>query len=84
MKFGRRLEAKCPACGELNTVYDHPFFDQPKLGQLVLCTNCFQELEIINLNPIKLDWPLPPFKDDHFIDEEQSMRNLFFKHKSMF
>ncbi len=30
---------------------------RPKKGQLVACPHCEVDLEIVNLNPLRIDWP---------------------------
>ena len=41
----------CPDCG-------HSIYLGTQLweGQLIRCQNCGTELEVINLNPVELDW----------------------------
>ena len=43
--------AICPSCGE-----DIKIQDNPKLGQRLLCQHCDAELEVIELDPVELDW----------------------------
>jgi alpha-aminoadipate carrier protein LysW len=41
----------CLDCG-----YEIPLGAGPWLGQLIRCHNCGAELEIINVDPLELDW----------------------------
>ena len=61
MKSKEKIEADCPSCGEL--IY---FDRQPRLAELVYCWYCEEELEVIGIDPVLLDYP---FEDEDF-DEE--------------
>ena len=54
-------KAKCPMCGAGVNVPTNA-----KEGDLVFCDACDAELEIVNLKPLELDWPL----DDYDFDED--------------
>ena len=54
-------KAKCPFCGS-----DVNVGVQPRMGELVRCSECDAELEIVWLNPIELDSPLDSVEDDDF------------------
>lgn len=42
----------CPSCeGEIE------LSEKIELGQLVRCPNCYDDLKIVELHPIELDWP---------------------------
>ena len=49
----KTLIADCPSCAA--RIY---FNTRPNLGDVVVCHECEDNLEIIWLNPIKLDWSL--------------------------
>ena len=61
MKTKVKILAECPSCGEM-VVFDKT----PKRGQLIACWYCEEELEVIDLEPILLDFPL----DDEDYDDE--------------
>ncbi|MFO7661065.1 MAG: hypothetical protein R6X18_00585 [Chloroflexota bacterium] len=47
----RPLTARCPECdSRLN--FDRP----PDLGQLLVCPECETSIEVIGVNPVRLDW----------------------------
>ena len=63
----------CPSC-------DHPIYlsGNMKLHQKFLCKECKTELEVVDLNPITLDWafdyedtaddPYADYEDDYYYD----------------
>jgi len=58
-------KAKCPFCGsDVNAGL------QPRMGEIVRCSECEAELEIVWLNPIELDSPLDTFDEDDYTSEE--------------
>ena len=59
--------ANCPGCGA-NIRLREPV----RLGEFVICDECGDELEIVSMTPIKLDWAFEePFdEDDEDFDEE--------------
>lgn len=56
---------KCPSCGEY--IY---LRDQARIGQLLVCSSCHDELEIIRFNPVILDWSYIPADEGSYYDEE--------------
>jgi lysine biosynthesis protein LysW len=59
-------KAKCPFCGS-----DVNVGVQPRMGELVRCSECDAELEIVWLNPIELDSPLDSVEGDNFEYEDE-------------
>lgn len=57
--------AICPECDE-----DIYIRHMPKLGDIVYCPSCETRLEVVNLNPLELDWPWEE-------DEEEEEEDLF-------
>ncbi len=55
-------QATCPSCGE-----DINISSKPKMGQKVICPECGNELEIVWLDPIELDWP---YDEDDYDDDD--------------
>ena len=50
----------CPGCGARLR-----FQQKVELGEFIVCQECGDELEIVNLSPIKLDWAYAdPYDDD--------------------
>ena len=49
----KTLVAECPSC----SAHIH-FNARPKLGDIVVCYECEENLEVVLLNPIKLEWSL--------------------------
>ncbi len=45
--------AECPSCAA--RIHFHT---RPRLGDIVVCYECEENLEVIRLNPIKLEWSL--------------------------
>ena len=67
-KIKKSLAALCPNCEE--TIQ---FDVQPEIGQLVVCFECDDELEVIALDPIVLSWLLydeEEWEDDDFDDDD--------------
>ena len=62
---GKKGMGKCPSCGEY--IY---LGDRARIGQFITCSSCEDELEIIRLNPIILDWAYIPRDDSYGFDEE--------------
>ena len=58
--------AECPSCGVM------VFFEmRPKLGQFIDCPSCNEFLEVIDLDPVLLDWPVEEGDyDDDFDDDD--------------
>ena len=44
-------KAICPSCGEWVNLPDHP-----EIGQKITCLECEADLEVIEVNPVELDW----------------------------
>ena len=42
--------ALCPDCGQIVEL------EEPELGQVLSCPNCRAQLEVLNLEPLELDW----------------------------
>jgi len=57
--------ASCLDCGR--TIDLGP---QPRDGQQFTCSHCGTQLEIINLQPLELDWAFSEFELDWAPDEE--------------
>lgn len=53
------LVADCPECDT-----HIRFHSRPKLGQIVVCPECDEQLEVRRLNPLELDWAYEEFEDD--------------------
>jgi len=62
----RTTLAPCPGCG-------HPINlgSRSKEGQRLACPNCRDYLEIINVEPLELDWAFDDFESDWEPDEEE-------------
>ena len=54
--------ADCPSCGAKVTIGLNP-----KMGQLLICSKCKTEIEVVWLDPVELDWP---YDDDDDFDDE--------------
>lgn len=71
MKVKSNIIADCPSCGE-RVVLDK----SPRLGDFVVCRICEEKLEVIDLNPILLDFPLEDesydyeYEDDYDSDDD--------------
>ena len=58
-------KAYCPSCEAVVSV------EQPRIGAMVTCAECGQELEVISTNPFEVDYPLDAgWEDDDWEDEE--------------
>ncbi|MFN2284940.1 MAG: hypothetical protein ACK2UQ_10995 [Anaerolineae bacterium] len=55
-------KAICPSCGEWVKLPDHP-----KIGQKITCLECEADLEVIEVNPVELDWV---YMEDELDDED--------------
>lgn len=64
MKGIKKRTSQCPTCGEKISIGE-----TPKVGQYLLCSNCDEKVEIINLNPVVLDLFYIPDDDGYSIDE---------------
>jgi alpha-aminoadipate carrier protein LysW len=64
-KVTRTTSVECPDCGE-RIVLKLPV----ERGQLVTCDNCEAELEVIETNPVELDWVSEDWDDDDDDDDD--------------
>jgi lysine biosynthesis protein LysW len=56
----------CPSCDTKIRFRNNLY-----LGQLVTCQECGDVLEVVRLNPVKLDWAFEePFEDDDYDEFE--------------
>jgi hypothetical protein len=64
----KKAVAACPGCGWMVMPGA-----QPREGQPVTCPNCEAYLEVINLEPLELDWTFTEFEADLDLelDEEE-------------
>ena len=46
------------------------FHDYVELGEFVSCQECGDELEVVQLNPLKLDWAYSDPLDDEYLDTD--------------
>jgi lysine biosynthesis protein LysW len=53
---------ECISCGT-----EIKFSTQPNMGDLVTCSECESELEVVWLDPLELDWP---FDEDDYYDDD--------------
>ncbi len=56
--------AICPSCDKTVTLTGNP-----KIGQKLTCPSCKTELEVVEVNPVELDWAYE-YDDDWDDDEE--------------
>jgi hypothetical protein len=61
----KKAMASCPGCGWMVSPGSWP-----KEGQEVTCPNCEAYLEVINVEPLELDWAFTEFESDWDPDEE--------------
>jgi lysine biosynthesis protein LysW len=54
------LVADCPECETLVR-----FERMPKLGALIVCNACQMRLEVVDVEPIELDWITDAIEDDY-------------------
>jgi len=57
--------AACPECDENITLKG-----KVEWGQQVNCPHCGTELEVINTNPLELDWIFDDYDDDYDDDDD--------------
>lgn len=62
------MNGVCPMCGETVRLKS-----TAKKGDIIYCQKCDAELEVINLDPVELDWPLYDYADDNFEDDDDYM-----------
>ena len=53
-----RLVARCPNCDELIRRQA-----LPRLGQKIRCGECDEELEVVGLDPLELEWAMDNWDD---------------------
>lgn len=58
-----KMTVECLSCGEGIHVGDNP-----KVSRFITCKRCEMVFEIINVDPILIDWP---YCDDDYIDDEE-------------
>lgn len=52
----------CPGCGARIR-----FQNKVQLGEFIICAECGDELEVVQLSPVKLDWAFEdPFDEDEY------------------
>lgn len=54
----------CPDCREKFTLKTQPF-----LKQRITCPNCWAYLEVVNLNPLRLEWDTIEEEDEELWEE---------------
>ena len=60
----RKIVVECIACDDtINIGYN------PKVGNFITCGNCKSQFEIIDLDPVTIDWP-------YFIDDDDLYEDL--------
>jgi lysine biosynthesis protein LysW len=64
----RTFTAFCPGCSTKIR-----FTEDVEVGQFVVCAECGDELEVVKISPVKLDWAFADsfddFDDDDFGDD---------------
>ena len=65
MKTRANIITDCPSCGE-SVILDK----SPRLGDFIVCRICEEKLEVIDLNPILLDFPLEDGSYDYEYDDD--------------
>jgi len=72
-KVIKNISVACPSC---NARVD--FSSRPSLGEIVVCGNCDENLMVISLKPLEVDWPVldedGDWSDDDFDDYEFSSK----------
>ncbi len=61
--------AMCPSCDE-----DIYLPRAPRLGTFVACPNCGVRLEVVDENPVELDWPMDEDEEedgDEFLEDDE-------------
>jgi len=59
------IVAECPSCQS-----EVKFGSKPFKGQRVRCHRCDEELDVVSLNPITLDWGSDDDSDDGYFDND--------------
>lgn len=61
------VEIVCPDCGYKIDLID------PELKDRFSCSNCWADLQVVNLNPIAVAWfEAPEFEDDWDLDTDET------------
>lgn len=55
----------CPSCDK-----EMPISGRPKMGDTVTCGSCGSEFEVVNTNPLELDWAEKEYDDEDWDWEE--------------
>lgn len=56
----------CPGCGS-----QIRFLKKVQMGEFFICDECGDELEVVNLSPVKLDWAFEdPLEEDYGDDRD--------------
>ena len=63
MTEAKAVKSVCPDCGEEITLRGNI-----RLGQEVVCPHCDAELEVVETDPLELDWA---YDDGDYDDEEE-------------
>jgi lysine biosynthesis protein LysW len=58
-------KAYCPNCDSVISS------DKPRMGAVITCGECGQELEIISVSPFEVDFPLADDWDDEYEEDEE-------------
>ena len=53
------LLADCPECESILRIHK-----KPRLGDTLVCRECGEKLEVVNLNPLELDWVYTNYDDE--------------------
>jgi lysine biosynthesis protein LysW len=61
----KAASAICPGCGTKIRLSQ-----QIELGQFLICAECGDELEVVQLSPLKLDWAFEDPFDDAIDDQD--------------
>lgn len=61
-KINKKISSVCPSCYS-----DVHFGRRPRLGEVIICRQCEEPLEVVRLKPLKLTWSLMG-EDDSWVD----------------
>jgi alpha-aminoadipate carrier protein LysW len=61
----KAAKAVCPDCGETVTLRG-----SVRLGKEVVCPHCDAELEVVETDPLELDWAYDDYDDDEEEEDE--------------
>ncbi len=62
-------QGRCPSCGR--SVY---VGSKPNIADIIICTRCFAELQIVDFNPIILEWASDESDSYEYDDVDYSYR----------